>query len=93
MKPPPRTAALLAALWVAEMTSSFETAMILAALKALVAEFGGAARAGWLVTAFLIVGSAAAAVVGRLGDIYGRQRVLLIVLALAAAWIVPSLLN
>ncbi|WP_374282963.1 MFS transporter [Novosphingobium sp.] len=85
MRSPPRTAAILTALWVAEMTSSFETAMILAALKALVAEFGGAARAGWLVTAFLIVGSAAAAVVGRLGDIYGRQRVLLIVLALGAA--------
>lgn len=74
--------ALLAALWVAEMTSSFESAMILAALKVLIAQFGDAASVGWLVTAFLIVGAAASAVVGRLGDIYGRQRVLLIVLVI-----------
>jgi len=83
--PQRRTAALLAALWVAEMTSSFESAMILAALKVLVVQFGDAASVGWLVTGFLIVGSAASAVVGRLGDIYGRQKVLLIVLAIGAA--------
>lgn len=77
--------ALLGALWVAEMTSSFESAMILAALKVLVVQFGDAAAVGWLVTAFLIVGAAASALVGRLGDIYGRQRVLLIVLAIGAA--------
>jgi MFS family permease len=81
---------LLLALWVAEMTSSFESAMILAALKVLVVEFGDTAAVGWLVTAFLIVGSAASAVVGRLGDIYGRRRVLLIVLAIGA---VGSLLS
>jgi MFS family permease len=80
-----RTGAILAALWVAEMTSSFESAMILAALKVLVVEFGDAASVGWLVTGFLIVGAAASAVVGRLGDIYGRQKVLLIVLAIGAA--------
>lgn len=83
--PQRRTWALLAALWVAEMTSSFESAMILAALKVLVVQFGDAASVGWLVTAFLIVGSASSAVVGRLGDIYGRQQVLLIVLAIGAA--------
>lgn len=85
MTPARSTAPIILALWVSEMTSSFESAMILAALKVLVAEFGSATAAGWLVTAFLIVGSAASAVVGRLGDIYGRQRVLLIVLALGAA--------
>lgn len=81
---------VLVALWLAEMTSSFESAMILAALKVLVVQFGDAAAVGWLVTAFLIVGSAASAVVGRLGDIYGRQKVLLIVLAIGA---VGSLLS
>ena len=77
--------ALLAALWVAEMTSSFESAMILAALKVLVVQFGDAAAVGWLVTAFLIVGAAVSAVVGRLGDIYGRQRVLMAVLVIGMA--------
>ena len=77
--------ALLGALWVAEMTSSFESAMILAALKVLVVQFGDAAAVGWLVTAFLIVGAAVSAVVGRLGDIYGRQKVLLVVLVIGMA--------
>lgn len=80
-----QTGVLILALWCAEMASSFESAMILAGLKALVAAFGSPVAAGWLVTAFLIVGSAASAVVGRLGDIYGRQRVLLIVLGLGMA--------
>lgn len=82
--------ALLGALWVAEMTSSFESAMILAALKVLVVQFGDAAKVGWLVTAFLIVGAAVSALVGRLGDIYGRQKVLLVVLAIG---MVGSLLS
>ena len=73
---------VLISLWVAETLSSFETSMILAALKVLVAEFGDPALVGWLVTGFLIVGAASAAVVGRLGDIYGRRKVLLIVLVL-----------
>jgi len=75
---------LITALWVAEMASSFESAMILAGLKVLVAEFRDPALVGWLVTGFLIVGAAASALVGRLGDLYGRRRVLLIVLALGA---------
>lgn len=75
---------LIAALWVAEMASAFESAMILAALKVLVAEFRDPAMVGWLVTGFLIVGAAASAVVGRLGDLYGRRRVMLIVLAVGA---------
>lgn len=77
--------ALIASLWLAEMTCSFETAMILATLKVLIAQFGDAAKVGWLVTGFLIVGAAVAALVGRLGDIFGRRRVLVIVLFCAAA--------
>jgi hypothetical protein len=40
-------APIIAALWLAEMASSFETAMILAALKVMVAEFGDPALVGW----------------------------------------------
>lgn len=81
----PRPALVLTALWVAEMVSSFESAMILAALKALVVAFGDPALVGWLITGFLIIGAAASALVGRLGDLYGRRRVLLFVMATGAA--------
>ncbi|MDP3674952.1 MAG: MFS transporter [Novosphingobium sp.] len=84
---------LIGALWVAELTASFETAMILAALKALIAEFGDPAKVGWLITGYLIVGAAVAAIVGRLGDLYGRRRVLLIVLAIGAGGSLISALS
>ena len=73
---------LILALWIAEITASFESAMIIAAMKYLIQDFGDPARVGWLVTSYFIVGAAAAALVGRLGDIFGRRRVLLVVLAI-----------
>lgn len=75
---------LVAALWIAEVTGSFETAMILAALKALVQSFGDPALVGWLITGYLIVGAAVAAIIGCLGDLFGRRRVLIISLMIAA---------
>jgi MFS family permease len=75
---------LIGALWVAEVTGSFETAMILAALKRLIEDFGNPAMVGWLITGYLIVGAAIAAVVGRLGDLFGRRQTLIIVLTIGA---------
>lgn len=75
---------LIGALWIAEVTGSFETAMILAALKQLITDFGDPAVVGWLITGYLIVGAAVAAIVGRIGDIYGRRQTLTIVLAIGA---------
>lgn len=75
---------VLAALVVADVTAAFETMMILSALRVITAEFGSPADVAWLVTAYLLVSAAAAAICGRLGDLYGRKRVLIIVLAMAA---------
>ena len=73
---------LIGALWIAEVTGSFESAMILAALKKLIEDFGDPALVGWLITGYLIVGAAIAAVVGRLGDLFGRRQTLVVVLAI-----------
>lgn len=75
---------LIGALWIAEVTGSFESAMILAALKKLIEDFGDPALVGWLITGYLIVGAAIAAVVGRLGDLFGRRQMLVVVLAIGA---------
>ncbi len=75
---------LIGALWIAEVTGSFETAMILAALKKLIEDFGNPAMVGWLITGYLIVGAAIAAVVGRIGDMFGRCQTLIAVLAIGA---------
>src|SRR3546814_1791553 len=84
---------LIAALWIAEVTGSFETAMILAALKRLIEDFGNPAMVGWLITGYLIVGAAIAAVVGRLGALFGRRRILIAVLLIGAAGSLISALS
>lgn len=70
-------AAIIGALWIAEITGSFETAMIYAAQRALTDDLGDPVRVGWLITSYLVIGAGAAALAGRLGDIFGRRRVLL----------------
>ncbi|WP_152639818.1 MFS transporter [Sphingobium bisphenolivorans] len=75
-----RYTGFLITLWLAEMTGSFESTMVIAAMRYLIEDFGDPAKIGWLITAYLIVGAAAAAVVGRLGDLFGRRRILIIVL-------------
>ncbi|ALC12890.1 MFS transporter [Sphingopyxis sp. 113P3] len=76
---------VIGALWTAEVTGSFETAMVLAALKRLIEDFGDPAMVGWLITGYLIVGAAVAAIIGRLGDLFGRRQVLVVVLLIGAA--------
>lgn len=84
---------IIGALWIAEVTGSFETAMILAALKKLIEDFGNPAMVGWLITGYLIVGAAIAAIVGRLGDLFGRRQVLVAVLIIGAVGSLISALS
>mgnify|MGYP001462605051 CR=1 FL=1 len=51
---------LLVALWIAEVTGSFEAAMILAAMRPLLQDFGDPVAIGWLISTFGIVGAASA---------------------------------
>lgn len=70
-------------LMVAEVVASLELTMIYAAMRSLIGEFGSASAAGWLVTSFMLSSAAGAALFGRLGDLLGRRRVLMAVLAVA----------
>ncbi|HEY6869436.1 MAG TPA: MFS transporter, partial [Novosphingobium sp.] len=75
---------------VADLTATFETQMILAALKALYAEFRDPAAGARMVTISLLVSSVAAPVLGRLGDLFGRERMAVIAVGLAALGSVMS---
>ena len=77
-------ALLLFALMIGEITGSFETGMMFAALPTMNKVYSDPVGVAWLITAFLLVGAASAAVCGRLGDMFGRSRVLLLVLVMAA---------
>jgi len=75
---------IVAVLIVADVTATFETQMILAALKALYVDLKDPVAVGWLVTTYLLISSVAAPILGRLGDLYGRKRMILIAIAIAA---------
>jgi MFS family permease len=74
---------LIAALILAELVSGFEGSMVYAALVQFYRLYNDPVGVGWLVSGYLLVASIAAAICGRLGDIYGRKRVLLAALAIA----------
>lgn len=81
---PTRDWLIIAALVLAEITSAFEVSMIFAAMPRFVRVFEDPLAAGWILTGCLLVSSVAAALCARLGDLHGRRRVLLLVLAACA---------
>ena len=76
--------AVIFAVFLAEMSATFESAMIFGALPKLIHEYGDPVKAGWLVTMHMLVSAATYAVAGRLGDIKGRKLVMLALIAIAA---------
>ncbi|MGE0388189.1 MAG: MFS transporter [Gammaproteobacteria bacterium] len=73
---------VLVALAISALPLAFSSAMIYTALATLQREFADPAAVGWLITGFLLVSTAFAALGGRLGDLYGRSRMLLATLLL-----------
>jgi MFS family permease len=74
---------ILSLLMAAEIVSAFETSMVLAGLGAWLRIHGDPIGIGWIVSSYLLVSAAAAALCGRLGDMYGRKKVLLLVIGVA----------
>jgi MFS family permease len=76
---------LMAILLIAEIVCSLESSMIYVTLSHVYATTGDPLHAGWLITAFNVTAAGAAAICGRLGDIFGRRRALLSMLGIALA--------
>lgn len=81
---------LLPALCAAVAACTAEISMVFAALPAMAREFGDASSVFWTVTIHYLMAASTVALSGRLGDLFGRRRTLLIVLGLA---LVGSLLS
>ena len=90
-EPPARTGEgsrfwlVVATLVTAEMTSAMSTSMISVALAHLYGLYGDPVRVTWLITIYGLTSAATAAICSRLGDLYGRRRMLIIMLLVAAA--------
>ena len=74
---------LMLALMIAEVTCSMESSMVYVALAPLYQKYGDPQRVNWIMTAFMLASCATAAAVGRLGDVFGRKRVLTAMLTIA----------
>ncbi|QKW35554.1 MFS transporter [Actinomadura sp. NAK00032] len=84
-------ALLIAVLVLAETVSAFETTMSVQLLYAQLPFFGtDISKLTWIVTAYMLVAAAATGVCGRLGDQFGRTRVLNIVLLVSAVGSIVS---
>ncbi|MEW2355736.1 MFS transporter [Spirillospora sp. NPDC029432] len=84
---------LLIALIAIEVLAVTETAMAIAAIPTFMRVFeADSAAAGWTTTSYLLVGAACAATGGRLGDIFGRRKVLTLLLTVAACGSLISML-
>lgn len=82
---------VIAILMLVAIVSSFESTMMYSALPSLIQDLeSNESAVSWVLTGFLLVGAASAAISGRLGDIFGRKRVLIILLL---ASIVGSLIS
>jgi MFS family permease len=88
---PRRYAAIVAIFIIIEATEIFETVMMYTAVPKLMGVFKlDVAGISWAITVFLLMGTAVAPIAGRLGDLYGRRRVLLILLGISALGSVVS---
>lgn len=75
---------IVTALVIAELTCALESNMLTVALAQLYGQYGDPVRVTWLITAYALTSASSAAICSRLGDIYGRRRMLLIMLLCAA---------
>ncbi len=73
---------LILALSVAESVAIFEGSMLLSTLATFYRLFGDPVAVGWVLTVFLLVSASVSLVLARLGDMFGRRRVILVVLVI-----------
>lgn len=64
--------------------AAVDQTIVATALPAIAAELGEVRRVSWVVVAYLIAGTIAAPIHGRLGDVFGRRRALFAALAVHA---------
>ncbi|MEU8922422.1 MDR family MFS transporter [Kitasatospora sp. NPDC048545] len=74
---PARTNVVVLTLMVAVFLSLLDTQIVATVLPRVVGDLGGLDRFAWVTTGYLIGGSAAVPVYGKLGDLFGRKRVLM----------------
>ena len=85
---------IVSVLILAEIVSAFELSMMYVTLPTLIKDFQvDANTVAWVVTAYLLVSASAGVMGGRFGDMYGRRKVMVVVLVIAGAGSLVSLIG
>ncbi|MEV6875512.1 MFS transporter [Amycolatopsis sp. NPDC051128] len=79
---PSRAKTAVLGLFLSVFLAMLDAQVVATALPRIAAEFGGTGAYAWVTTAYLLAGSVTAPLYGKLGDVFGRKRVLLGALAL-----------
>ena len=80
---PGATRRAILVLMAVELFSSLEQGLLYPAMATIAREYGGMDRVTWLISIFSLVQAATVALGARLGDLFGRRRLMMIILLLA----------
>src|SRR5947209_1608927 len=73
---PQRVRLIFAALLLVLLLASLDQTIVSTALPTIVGDLGGLQRLSWVVTAYLLTSTVSGPLYGKLGDLYGRKRIL-----------------
>ena len=72
----PRTKVIFGGLMLVLLLAALDQTIVATALPTIVGDLGGLSRLAWVTSAFLLAQTAVTPIYGKLGDLYGRKRVL-----------------
>jgi EmrB/QacA subfamily drug resistance transporter len=73
---PPRVRVIFGALMLVLLLASLDQTIVSTALPTIVGDLGGVQHLSWVVTAYLLASTIVAPLYGKLGDLYGRKKLL-----------------
>ncbi len=80
--PRPRVGVIFAGLMLVLLLAALDQTIVATALPTIVGDLGGLSHLSWVTSAFLLAQTAVTPIYGKLGDLYGRKRVLQSAIAL-----------
>src|SRR5581483_8904092 len=72
----PRVRLIFTALMLVLLLAALDQTIVSTALPTIVGDLGGIAHLSWVVTAYLLASTITGPLYGKLGDLYGRKKVL-----------------
>src|SRR3954447_25718180 len=75
-EPQPRVRLIFVALLLVLLLAALDQTIVSTALPTIVGDLGGISHLSWVVTAYLLAATISGPLYGKLGDLYGRKRVL-----------------